>query len=338
MAKVIDKQNIVKASSAGGLDVGTTTVLNGTNGYLLYNNAGVLGNLDPTTLSADITIGSSDVVGGTVGSLLFIGASTKVQQDNANLFWDDTNNTLGVGTTRSGAISGTNPRLRVKGSGTTSGTSTFEAHDSAGASLLLIRDDGLINFGTKGTYTESSGQLALSTSGSGAGLLLGGDVLLYRTGADILRTPDSVQIDARVSINDAPVSTRRLYIYNPTASDTGLHIASDGSSTISANIINSGGGSNIALIVNSFNGTSNYALVVANGDINFNTTTGTKIGTSTTEKFAFWNKSPIVQPTTGITGAALVSNGGTAITSTDTFGGYTLQQLAAIIINTGLAA
>lgn len=68
------------------------------------------------------------------------------------------------------------------------------------------------------------------------------------------------------------------------------------------------------------------------------TTTGTKIGTATSQKLAFWNKTPIVQPTTGITGATLVSNGGTTITDTDTFGGYTLKQLAAVIINTGLAA
>lgn len=70
----------------------------------------------------------------------------------------------------------------------------------------------------------------------------------------------------------------------------------------------------------------------------FGATTGTKIGTATTQKIAFWNKTPIIQPTTGITGAALVSNVGTTITSTDTFGGYTLQQIAAILINTGLAA
>jgi hypothetical protein len=73
-------------------------------------------------------------------------------------------------------------------------------------------------------------------------------------------------------------------------------------------------------------------------DLVVGSTTGTKIGTSTSQKLGFWNKTPIVQPTTSITGATLVSNGGTAITSTDTFGGYTLAQLAAIIINTGLAA
>jgi hypothetical protein len=70
----------------------------------------------------------------------------------------------------------------------------------------------------------------------------------------------------------------------------------------------------------------------------FNATTGTKIGTATTEKLAFWNKTPIVQPTTAITGATRVGGAGTTVTTTDTYGGYTIAQLAAIIINTGLTA
>jgi len=68
------------------------------------------------------------------------------------------------------------------------------------------------------------------------------------------------------------------------------------------------------------------------------TTTGTKIGTATNQKLSFWNKTPIIQPTNGIAGAALVGGGGTTITDTDTFGGYTVAQLAAILINTGLTA
>lgn len=266
--KAIDKQQIVKASSVSGITPGTTPV-----------------------------------TGGTVGSVLFVGTGPVVQQDNANFYFDDTNNTLGIGTTRSGAISGTNPRLRVKGSGTTSATSSFEVQDSSAGSLLLVRNDGLINFGSSGSFTNSSGQLALSTSGSGAGLLLGGDALLYRTAADILRTPDSIQIDTRMAINTDPVSTRRLYVYNSVASDTGIYSYSDAANTISSNIVNAGGGSNYALLLNSFNGTTNYAISIANGDINFNTSTGTMIGTASAEKFAFWGKTPVAQQVLA-TGAA----------------------------------
>jgi hypothetical protein len=39
----------------------------------------------------------------TAGSVVFAGASGVYTQDNANLFWDDTNNRLGVGTTSPGS-------------------------------------------------------------------------------------------------------------------------------------------------------------------------------------------------------------------------------------------
>lgn len=68
------------------------------------------------------------------------------------------------------------------------------------------------------------------------------------------------------------------------------------------------------------------------------TSTGTKIMDATNKKMAFWNKTPINQPTTSITGATRSAVAGTNITINDTFGGYTVAQLAAIIINTGLAA
>ncbi len=73
-------------------------------------------------------------------------------------------------------------------------------------------------------------------------------------------------------------------------------------------------------------------------NIVFNTTTGTKIGTGTTQKLAFWNKTPIVQPTTAITAAAFVANTSGTVNDTATFGGYTIGQIAAALINTGILA
>jgi hypothetical protein len=63
---------------------------------------------------------------------------------------------------------------------------------------------------------------------------------------------------------------------------------------------------------------------------------GTKIGTATSQKLAFWNKTPIVQPTTAISGAAIVHGTGTTIKADDTFGGYTLAQIAQALINIGI--
>jgi hypothetical protein len=69
------------------------------------------------------------------------------------------------------------------------------------------------------------------------------------------------------------------------------------------------------------------------------TGTGTKIGTTTSQKIAFWNKTPIVQPTTAITGAAFVQVNTTTLVSTaSTFGGYTLDKVVAALINTGILA
>jgi hypothetical protein len=36
---------------------------------------------------------------GTAGSVYFAGTNGRITQDNANFFWDDTNNRLGIGTT-----------------------------------------------------------------------------------------------------------------------------------------------------------------------------------------------------------------------------------------------
>ena len=69
-------------------------------------------------------------------------------------------------------------------------------------------------------------------------------------------------------------------------------------------------------------------------NMSFNTTTGTKIGTSASEKIALWNKTPIVQPTTAITWATLVSPWWwTNIKTDDTFGGYTIAQVIQALIN-----
>jgi|DEB0MinimDraft_3_1074331.scaffolds.fasta_scaffold05803_2 hypothetical protein len=70
--------------------------------------------VDGVTITGDGTVGNplvasggggggisiGDAVGsGTAGSILFVDASTNLAQDNTQLFWDDTNNRLGLGTT-----------------------------------------------------------------------------------------------------------------------------------------------------------------------------------------------------------------------------------------------
>lgn len=84
-----------------------------------------------------------------------------------------------------------------------------------------------------------------------------------------------------------------------------------------------------------FNGT----LTMADAkNIAFGTTTGTKIGTATSQKIAFFNATPIIQPTTGVAAATFTANSGTAVNNASTFDGYTIQQVVKALRNLGLLA
>ena len=90
------------------------------------------------------------------------------------------------------------------------------------------------------------------------------------------------------------------------------------------------------------NGTTRFQndiTISDNRNIILSTTTGTKIGTATSQKIGFWNKTPIIQPTTAIAQAAFVQvNTTNAVSDASTFGGYTLRQIAQALINIGILA
>lgn len=65
---------------------------------------------------------------------------------------------------------------------------------------------------------------------------------------------------------------------------------------------------------------------------------GLKIGGATTSLIGLYGVTPVVQPTTGVTGATRVGGGGTALTDTDTFDGYTLAQVVKALRNIGALA
>jgi len=70
----------------------------------------------------------------------------------------------------------------------------------------------------------------------------------------------------------------------------------------------------------------------------FSTSSGTKFGTATGQKISFWNKTPIIQPTTSTTAATFVANTSLIANDTATYGGYTIGQIAAALINMGILA
>ena len=89
----------------------------------------------------------------TQGSVVFAGASGNYSQDNANFFWDDTNNRLGVGTTIPSTA------LQVVGTARASGFSS--ADGTAGSPAYYFNSDA-----NTGMYSGGADTLAFSTGGT----------------------------------------------------------------------------------------------------------------------------------------------------------------------------
>lgn len=131
-------------------------------------------------------------------------------------------------------------------------------------------------------------------------------------------------------------STSCIYIGNETKAFT----ATDTNAIVIGNQALSNG-SNTTVIGNS--STTNAYI---NGNINifdgknivFDSGTGTQIGTASSQKLAFYGDTPDVQPSTAIAGAPVIHIGGASVGASDTFGGYTIAQIAAALIRLGLLA
>ena len=177
----------------------------------------------------------------TLGSILFAGTDGALTQDNANLFWDDTNNTVGFGTTRTGAISSTNPLLRVKGTGTTSATSALEVQDSAAAVTLFVRNDGRVGIGTVTPASKLDIQDAAAANdatteifrfGGGTDAVLGPIAMIFKA------RPSAVGANRYIEINVGDNSANRPITIAPsvkfgvgTTNPAGLFTVGYGSSS-----------------------------------------------------------------------------------------------------------
>lgn len=177
--------------------------------------------------AAGVSIG--DAIGsGTAGSLLFVDASTNLGQDNSNLFWDDTNNRLGLGTTSPTSAldiqSGTNDHAAVFRSTDTTARINFvdnttSADNSvgigaAGDTIRLWTNNQIVISGTgSGNVNFNSGRLATynGATPTDGQLLIGNSVgrfdaatLTAGTNITITNAGGSITIDAAggVAIGD----------------------------------------------------------------------------------------------------------------------------------------
>jgi hypothetical protein len=132
----------------------------------------------------------------------------------------------------------------------------------------------------------------------------------------------------------------RLDVNANSASTGAVRIRTSGSTGLNALLIQNTTPATILQILDNGNTTLNGTLTLGDAkDIVVGSTTGTKIGTATTQKIGFYNATPIVRPGTGVAEAAFVENaGGTAVNDDSTFGGYTIRQVVQALQNLGLLA
>lgn len=101
--------------------------------------------------AASPTFAGLTISGLTLGSVVFAGTSGLISQDNANLFWDDTNNRLGVGTNSPAgtievmATASTEIALLVQAAASQS-ANIQEWQDSSSNKMLVIAPKGQIQF------------------------------------------------------------------------------------------------------------------------------------------------------------------------------------------------
>jgi len=127
--------NSVAIANTTQLATKQDTLVSGTN-IKTINGTSVLG-------SGNIAVVTSP--SGVSGAIQFSNGSA-FASDAANFFWDDTNNRLGVGTNAPTATT------HIKGSGSTSATTSLLVQNSAGSNLLRTFDNGVTKLGGLGTF------------------------------------------------------------------------------------------------------------------------------------------------------------------------------------------
>ena len=305
------------------------TVANGTFAYAQFNVSVAQASNSYITILASNTNQNSGIrlsAGGSQG--LFLGV---VGTDFLNINTTSGSVNIGYGSTLN-----SNAKLDVKAAGALSTDIAFRVRNSAdSANIFQVNGDaGIVCNGRIGLNMAANASADLiMTAGSGSSY-----------GIFAIGTYGTAAISARPD-----TTTTQYNFYAPACANFGAYRAenSGGGTTVTAARIGFSAGSfnanafdNIGFkcdIANSGGGGS-IALDIVNGNFRFGTGTGTKIGTATTEKIAFWNATPIVQPTTAVAAATVVSGSGGNVKHDDTFDGYTVEQVVRALRNTGLLA
>jgi len=274
------------------------TLVSGTN-IKTINGTSILGSGN-LVIASGISIG--DTIGsGTAGSVLFLGAAGVLAQDNANFFWDDANNRLGIETNtpsakiHAKAASATD--IAIIAQGTTAQTGNlFEARDVGGTVLAKTDANGAIT--AAGFYT--SGLIAMQY----------GSLMFEASNGNFYLNSDSFRWGNGKGLAFYSGAT------NSGSPDVGLNRESSG-------------------LLRVTDGSTGYADLAIRNLVS-NTGSGIQLATAATQKISFWGATPVTRAEAMATSISYSSIGGTSVRANDTWGGYTILTAIATLKGLGI--
>lgn len=137
-----------------------------------------------------------------------IGRLTTGMTDNLRFVFPATGGTNGQGFATDGG-SGSDPtvvQILYEDFLTSVSLTTVDTGFTEGSVVFIEADGSLDEDNTNLFWHDTNNQLRLAAAGSLAGLLIGGDTQIFRSAANVLRTPDSFTIDGNIIVVDITMS------------------------------------------------------------------------------------------------------------------------------------
>ena len=364
------------ATAGGGITVGTTTITGGTTRNIPYNLAGVYQEASKDLYYQLATPYSHVFAAGRSGTITGVNASVFGYNAAYSLTSGTNNTAVGYNalyavttTNYSTAIGASALENSTGASNTAVGYYSQGMASGAGANNTSLGDYSLrgrtsgnrnVALGSEALYTLSTGSynVAIGFEACYTGNLSG------TIGIGYFANPTTSNTGA-IGSNQSESRLDAIYFNNPTSSGGAIYdiilsgSGGSGSNAASANMSLQGGaptgtsttggalnlrgytalgsGSTAQTATTVLQITNATTVTVSNAvNFVFNATTGTKLGTATTQKLGFWNTTPIVQPTTAVAASAFVANTSLIANDTATFDGYTIGQIVKALRNIGL--
>lgn len=234
---------------------------------------------------------------------------------------------------------------------------TWNVYGTADAGLLNYRrirttmtTGGAATIAAEGLGTGVSGNTLVFVVNGTTGLSISSAGNVTSGGSLVIPSSSSILWSGR-SIITSPADAQLLF-GNSTATDADFFLKLGVNTSAAAGIKRVGTALQVRLNDDSARGNMEAGALGLNSTLTmgeaanmaFGTTTGTKIGGSTSQKIGFWNATPIVQPSSTGETVGFTAGGGTAVTDASTFTGnvgstaYRLSDIVKHLKNAGFLA